>query len=326
MGTHSADFCMFYARFLDTVERDPSAIALEMQHAASAENPNPVLESYTYAQLQSMAEAVGAWIRGEGIADGARCAILAANSPRWTAAYIGIVASGYTAVPFVTAYMPEHLKKLLLDCGAVLLFTDDRNLAHALEAVRELPIRVALIASDPNQPELPRLDAMYASGNDGFEPVIAAKDDTICILYTSGTTSDPKGVMLTHGNLLAEMDGALAVLDVTDRDALLGVLPLFHALAQMANLLIPLAIGARVVYLDSLNTTELLRALRERHITLFCCVPQFFYLIHERVWKQVKERGRFTERVFRFLMATSKAARKIGLNPGRVFFRKVHEQ
>src|SRR5439155_26262957 len=118
----------------------------------------------------------------------------------------------------------------------------------------------------------------------------------------SGTTSDPKGVMLTHGNLKAEADAVFKTIRVTPDDTLLGVLPLFHALAQMANLLLPLSIGARVVYLDSLNTTELLRALQERGITLFVCVPQFFYLIHERVMKQVESRGRAARAVFRLML------------------------
>ena len=69
------------------------------------------------------------------------------------------------------------------------------------------------------------------------------------------------------------------------------MLPLFHALAQMANLLLPLSIGARVVFLDTVNTTELLRALKERGITVFACVPQFFYLIHQRVHGELDKRG-----------------------------------
>jgi long-chain acyl-CoA synthetase len=316
---------MFYARFVETVERWPDAVALEMQHAPTATNPHPEVESYTYADLRHKADAVGAWVASRHISGGARCGILAANSPRWTAAYIGIVASGNTAVPLDTAYKPEQLRKLLLDCGAVLLFVDDRNLESARKAVDNLPIELAMVAESEAAPELPNLEAMFAAGLQSFTPIIAAPEDTICILYTSGTTSDPKGVMLTHANLLAEMEGALAVLDITRADALLGVLPLFHALAQMANLLIPLAIGARVVYLESINTSELLRALRERNITVFCCVPQFFYLIHERVQKQVNEKGRLTKAVFRLMMSTSRAARHLGLNPGKLFFRKVHE-
>jgi long-chain acyl-CoA synthetase len=316
---------MFYARFVETVERWPDAVALEMQHAPTASDPNPAVESYTYAELRTMADAVGAWIASRGIAGFARCALLAANSPRWTAAYIGIVASGNTAVPLDTAYKPEQLRKLLQDSGAVLVFVDDRNLEAAQKAITGLPIELAMIAKSSAAPELPNLDSMFARGSQGFTPVIVAPEDTICILYTSGTTSDPKGVMLMHSNLVAEMESALAVIDVTRADALLGVLPLFHSLAQMANLLIPLAIGARVVYLESLNTSELLRALRERKITVFCCVPQFFYLIHERVQKQVKEKGKFTQFAFASVMNVSRLARHFGLNPGRIFFRKVHE-
>jgi len=97
--------------------------------------------------------------------------------------------------------------------------------------------------------------------------------------------------MLTHDNLLGEIEAVFSRLQVGPSDAILGVLPLFHALAQMANLLLPLVRGARIVYLETLNTSELMRALRERDITLFCCVPQFFYLIHERVMKEVSRRG-----------------------------------
>ena len=69
------------------------------------------------------------------------------------------------------------------------------------------------------------------------------------------------------------------------------MLPLFHSLAQMANLLLPFAVGARVVFLETLNTTNLLKALAERRITIFACVPQFFYLIHQKVTAEVDKGG-----------------------------------
>src|SRR5262249_27469885 len=149
--------------------------------------------------------------------------------------------------------------------------------------------------------------------------------DLAVIMYTSGTTSDPKGVMLTHGNLLAEAHAVFASVEVNEKDSILAVLPLFHALAQMANLLLPFAAGARIVYLDEMNTTQLMRALSEREITLFCCVPQFFYLIHERVMQQVKSRPLAARAAFRVLMALSAAGRALGLNLGKIFFGKVHQ-
>src|SRR5260370_34360708 len=94
----------------------------------------------------------------------------------------------------------------------------------------------------------------------------------------------------------------------------------------MATLLLPFAAGARIVYLEEMNTAQLMRALSERDITLFCCVPQFFYLIHERVMQQVNSRPWAAPTAFRLLMAISAMARKLGLNLGKLFFRRVHQQ
>ena len=97
-------------------------------------------------------------------------------------------------------------------------------------------------------------------------------------------------MQLTHANLLGEVECGLSGPEYRARPTrVLGILPMFHVLAQMANLLLPLVKGARVVYLETLNTTELLRALQERQITAFAVVPQFFYLIHERIFKEVAQ-------------------------------------
>ena len=121
---------------------------------------------------------------------------------------------------------------------------------------------------------------IFDAGPGNFKPAPPNSDDLASLLYTSGTTADPKGVMLTHANFLGEVEAVFNWVDLGPTDALLGVLPLFHVLAQMANLLLPLVKGSRVVYLETLNTTELLRALSERNITAFAVVPQFFNLIH----------------------------------------------
>jgi long-chain acyl-CoA synthetase len=104
------------------------------------------------------------------------------------------------------------------------------------------------------------------------------------------------------------------------------VLPLFHVLAQMVNIFLPLGNGGKVVFLDSLNTQELMIGLRERGITIFCCVPQFFYLIHERIFGEVSKKGRVAEKIFGVMLALSTASQKLGFNLGKVFFKKVHLQ
>jgi long-chain acyl-CoA synthetase len=316
----------FYDRFVECVEHWPKNVALEIQRRER-------VESCTYAELRHMAESVGSWLSQNGFQSGARVVILADNHPRWVAVFLGVVASGCTAVPLDTALHADQITTLLKDSGSSLLFCDTKHLATAQEAIGALPIRTVLINPAENKKADPDpasrvpvgdLDSIFASGPSGFKPAAVAADVIASLLYTSGTTSDPKGVMLTHANLLGEVESVFRWAHVTPEDTVLGVLPLFHVLSQMANLLLPLVKGARVVYLETLNITELLRALNERHITIFAVVPQFFYLIHERIFKEVAKRGKLAAWALQSLMGLNRGLRSLGFNAGRIFFGKLH--
>jgi long-chain acyl-CoA synthetase len=318
----------FYDRFVECSGRWPDNVALELQR-------HDHLESCTYAELHRMAESVGRWISERQFAHGSRLAILADNHPRWVAAYLGIIASGCAAVPLDTALHSDQVTKLLKDSGASAIFCDAKHLAAVRPAVSEL--KLGLILMDPDRMTghadndhsnddhfLATLPAIFEAGPGNFKPAAANSDDLASLLYTSGTTADPKGVMLTHANFLGEVEAVFNWIDLGPTDAVLGVLPLFHVLAQMANLLLPLVKGARVVYLETLNTTELLRALNDRNITAFAVVPQFYNLIHDRIFQEVEKRGTITKKVFAAMMAFNHTLRKVGINAGPILFRKVH--
>ena len=314
----------FYHRFAQCADTWPGNVAIETQRHDS-------LESCTYGELRRMAESVGNWISTQNFPLGARLAILADNHSRWVAIYLGTIAAGRIAVPLDTALHADQITKLLNDAGASLLFCDAKHAALARQSVAGTSIGLVLTDPERLDPAQPHatwtalLPNVFAAGPGTFEPAPASTDDVAALLYTSGTTADPKGVMLTHANLLGEIEAVFHWIDLGPGDALLGILPLFHVLAQMANLLLPLVIGARVVYLETLNTTELLRALRERDITAFAVVPQFFYLIHDRIFQEVSKRGALARRALRLLMATNRLLRKLGINAGPVFFAKVHD-
>jgi long-chain acyl-CoA synthetase len=333
----------FYDRFRECAERWPQNRALEIQRRDRT-------ESYTYAETRQKAESVGRWLAENGFQSGARLAILADNHPRWVAAYLGAIAAGCTAVPLDTAFRADQVAKLLKDSGTSLLFADAKHLPTAHSAVAELDIPIVLVSAGESSPATPtaeqnsararqksaptrrvpaqpvaNLDSIFAAGPGNFTPVESPADNLASLLYTSGTTADPKGVMLTHANLLGEVESVFARLDIGPDDAVLGVLPLFHVLSQMANLLLPLVKGARVVYLETLNTTELLRALQERQITAFAVVPQFFYLIHDRIFKEIQKRGSLARHALRAMMSITRFARRLGWNTGRLFFRPIHK-
>ena len=334
----------FYEQFAATAERFPTRPAVEVQRRDS-------LDRFTYADLRSMADHVAGFLAAHGSPGASRlgrgdgCAILADNDARWCAAYLGVLQLGCVAVPLDTAYKGPQIAALLRDSGARVLFTAPKYLPAAREAVTLAGTPTELVLLQGPAPDgggaaetrVASLDetlaqaAMVSAGRSPqavmpMPPCPATRADPAVILYTSGTTSDPKGVVLTHGNLLAEMEAVFQVVRVDERDSILGVLPLFHALAQMANLLLPFSRGAGVVFLESLNSTELLRALAERNVTLFCCVPQFFYLLHQRITQQVAAAGLSKRLAFRALLRMNGFLRDtVGVNLGPRLFRRVHD-
>jgi long-chain acyl-CoA synthetase len=309
----------FYELFDDAAREHAGHVAVEIQRRET-------IDRISYERLREMAERTAAWLAVIGIEPGDRCAILADNDAHWCAAYLGILRRGAVAVPLDTAYKPSQIDTLLRDSGAGVMFTSAKYIETVLSARQSSGRECRLVMLHGEHADTASFDGMV-SGRIPAPPLPvcpAGPDDPAVILYTSGTTSDPKGVVLTNANLIAERQGAFSVVRVTDEDCILGVLPLFHALAQMANLLLPFSIGARVVFLETVNTTELLRALKERGVTIFACVPQFFYLIHQRVTAEVEKRGAMARRLFRSLLAANARLRRIGLNLGPLVFGRVH--
>jgi len=310
----------FYERFAASAEQFGPRTAVQVQRREH-------VDSFTFGALNHMAAVVAGGLLARNIGPGDRCAILADNDAHWCAAYLGTLRLGAVAVPLDTAYKAKQIAALLRDSSAKIFFTTPRYLAAVEEGVREAEASCEIILLHGASETHAGLEAILAADAPVSElpPCPARPADPAVMLYTSGTTSDPKGVVLTHANLLAEADSVFEVVHIDENDCVLGVLPLFHALAQLANLLLPFVKGAGVVYLETVNTTELMRALRERDATIFACVPQFFYLIHQRVMQQVNAAGRLRRLLFRGLLRSSGALRRYaGINLGPRLFRRVH--
>jgi len=298
----------FYDRVAHAAGRFADLPAIELQ------TPEALLPT-SYRELIQEAVEFSSWLNSAGVSRDDRVAIIGDNTARWISVYLGILRLGAIAVPLDTAYKSGQIRTVLENSEARLIFATSRYLESVQAACATLERAPEVRLFDD-----PRGDASLVP------PVVDRGDrDAAVILYTSGTTADPKGVVLTHGNLEAERQAALSVVSLDEKDAVLGVLPLFHSLAQMANLLLPLAAGARVVFLQSVNSTALLEALQQRRITIFVCVPQFFYLIHQRVTGEVAKANPVRRALFRLLLRTNGRLREhFGLNPGRRWFAKVH--
>src|ERR1700691_3323770 len=167
----------FYQRFQESAGKFPENIALEIQRQQA-------VERLSFSELTHMSESVAIWLSTQGARD-ARVAILAANHPRWVAAYLGIIAAGRTAVPLDTAFHADQVRKLLIDSGASLLFCDAKHLPVATEAVADLGVGLVMVSAaeewvaTENQgsralgsKELAGdLDSFFAAGPGNFQPI-----------------------------------------------------------------------------------------------------------------------------------------------------------
>ena len=294
--------------FESAATRFPDRTAVQLLRADS-------VDSWSYQQLHKAAQRYATHLTTLGVIAGDRCGILADNDPSWCAAYLGILRTGAIAVPLDTNYSSIQVATIARDASLKALFASQRLLSAGREAMSSWESVHVIDLHHVASLEVP----------DSFLPTAErTRDDPAVILYTSGTTADPKGVVLTNGNLLAERDAAFQIVTVSEKDSVLGVLPLFHALAQLANLLLPFLVGARVVFLESVSSTSLVRALSEQRITIFACVPQFFYLSHQRISQEVARGGTFRKAGFAALLWLCFWSRRLGLNIGPMFFGRVH--
>ncbi|RMG45677.1 MAG: hypothetical protein D6718_06695, partial [Acidobacteria bacterium] len=145
------------------------------------------------------------------------------------------------------------------------------------------------------------------------------------IVYTSGTTGDPKGVMLSREGIAENIRASLQRVRCDENDSVLSVLPLFHMLALLANGIGPALLGARTVFLAELDPERILEALREHGITLFACVPLFYYRVHERILSRVAALPPARRAMVRALMRVCRTARRrFGWRLGRRLLPFLH--
>jgi long-chain acyl-CoA synthetase len=145
-------------------------------------------------------------------------------------------------------------------------------------------------------------------------------------MYTSGTTGTPKGVPLTHGNIIAELEGVNDVIHLSDKERILSLLPLFHAYLQIVNLWIATTYGCEVGYLKELTPDELGKAMKAFQPTILTTVPRLWYLFHKKIFDAVELRSGPVRMLFRAMHSFNGILRDtIGVNLGRVFFGEVHD-
>ena len=227
-------------------------------------------ERIAYRSLRVQAESVALRLRAAGVQKGDRVLLSGKNDPSWVASCFGILRAGGVMVPLPPDLEGDKLATILASCGAQVALVDSKAREHFGAGLDGLKCMDMAAASAPG-----------AVGT--LHTIQLESTDLANILYTSGTTGDPKGVMLTHGNLCAMVASLGALFPLTADDRLLSVLPLHHAFEFTCGLLLPLTMGARILYLDELNADRLSWCLDEGRITCMVGVPALWQLLERRV-------------------------------------------
>lgn len=218
----------------------------------------------TYAELRSRVGRVGAALRSSGVSPGDRVAILATNRVAAVEVILGAAAIGAVAVPMNFRARPNEVEHLLRDSGAKLVVAEARYEG------------VLRAASPDDGPEVvfigPDFDRWRSAPDEGVEIHDVDDGDLAVLLYTSGTTSLPKGVMLTHGGLTSYVMGLVDSADGTDKGRTLLVAPLYHV-AGTTSLLSSLYAGRSVVLLSQFDAGEWLAAVERERVTHAFVVP-----------------------------------------------------
>jgi acyl-CoA synthetase (AMP-forming)/AMP-acid ligase II len=249
----------FAWNLLQTAERYP-------EHCAIQDGS----ERLSYVQLARRAAAIADRLRSLGLAAGDRVAIALPNSAEFVAAYYGVLMAGGIAVLVNTAAKARDFRAWLEDCEAAFVFAEPGNqdMVAALEQMDSGPV--------PLHPGLDESQVEWV-----VHPV--ASDDPACILYTSGTTGNPKGVVLSHGNLASNTAAIVEYLGLTSEDSSVTVLPFYYSYGSSV-LHTHLRVGARLVLEKNLVYPHVVvEALARERATGFAGVPSTFALLLSRV-------------------------------------------
>ena len=267
----------------------------------------------TYGEFLTQTSAITSYLIHAGVRKGDRVAIILENRHEWCASYLGVLMAGGIAVPMDAQLGANEVKNLLSDSAAVLVVHSDRTETNAKNLAKAINVDSAEfqeICRTPFREHYPDL----------------TQGDLASILYTSGTTGTPKGVMLTHRNFCSDAEALISAGIVTHEDNVLSILPLHHTYAFMCTFLVPLFLGATITYPLGMKGPELISAMKERGVTVLVAVPQLLELIRNGIMKKFMEMPSPVSLPLLLLLRISGGLRKsTDINMGRVIFASAHK-
>ncbi len=253
----------------------------------SGDQINPM----TYLELGEKIKTIAAGIRKLGLAPGDRIGLYATNKPEWSITYMAILAAGGVVVPLDPNLKLLELRGIIARAGMKYLFSDWVNfddlqeLQTLADPYPDMVLVDRLDTGPPKERDGLSLTKLLKLGKGlGYEPSKRRPEDLALLIFTSGTMGDSKGVMLSHANIVADIEAVRGRLDVGPEDRFLSVLPLYHTFEATCGMIYPLAQGASILYVRSLKSAQLMMDIERVGATLMCGVP----LLYEKMYSGIR--------------------------------------
>ena len=279
-------------------------------------------ERYTYGDFRECALRAAAFLQGKGVKDGDRIALLSENGPEWGMTYFGIVRTGAAVIPLEKDVATEEIVRLIGHGEARAIAINPELLAKhpelrdALDKAVDLWTFDEIYALTPEATEQKRVAGL---------PKSVSASSTASIIFTSGTTGNPKGVMLTHRNFTSLLAKLLSVFDLTHEDGMLSILPLHHSFEFTTGFLLPLSRGAQITYLTEVTGESVNRELRRGHVTCIVGVPALWDLLKRRILSRFSDKSERLEELVSFAIDANYLLREEApLNLGPLLFLPIH--
>ena len=275
----------------------------------------------SYSQVEQKVKELASWFTEKGIQKGDRIAVSGKNSPQWGLVFLASLATGATICPIDYALHEEEIKNLLNTAKPKFFFVDEEKFPTFDAQNAEYKV----YSLSPKFPEKYVYSLKPNSIEHDFRS--AKEDDLAAILFTSGTTGNPKGVMLTHKNLVSDAYIAQTRMDIFSTDVFYALLPIHHAYTMQAVFIESLSVGAEIVFGKSMAVSRLMKELREGQITMLLGVPLLFNKLLAGIMKGIKAKGPLVNGAIHAMMWISYIIKKVfKVNPGKTLFKSVLKQ
>ncbi len=283
-------------------------------------------QTISYAEFYNRVRDFAAGLKELGVGKGSRVALMAQNRPKWPIADLAIQSLGAATVPLYPTLEPEQVSHILGNSEASVFIVEDAELLGRLQEVRESIQNLCVIVMQDSfgddeetvrrfrDVEKAGAENPFGSWESGWRHL--ERDDEATVIYTSGTTGLPKGVVLTHGNILANLEGILEALPVYEDDVFLSFLPLSHVFERTCGQFYALSVGAMIYYAESIEKVP--ENLKEIKPTVVPSVPRLYEKMYDRVRSTISEAPTLRRKLFDAAMNAGKRKYAVEREGGKV--------